>query len=317
MRERPSGKVLLLTAMLAAGSATTSADAFPFFLLSIDDRDDWDTISLGSGGIKYVGPAVDPESTDFPCLDHVLYGPGVQHISIIQARGLECLESFTVGDMNRMRRDMTSFAGYIARLRDPTDGRIVNAFTIHNDQFSDPEITPELLAHVTNGLRETFNEEALGRLVYLPTTEQAVQRVRRWIDDPDIELDVSVFFRVAPCEVLVAPGDVPPDPGFSCRLFVRGDSNLDGEVRPGDAIFTLRYLFGGSTGVPTCLDAADANDDGVLTIGDAVTLLSWLYLGGAPLPAPTPTVASGYPGGDCGPDPTDDDLDCESFSRCE
>ncbi len=317
MRERLSGRVLVLTTLLSSGWGVTSVDAFPFFLLSIDDRDDWDSISLGSGGIKYVGPAVDPASTDFPCLDHVLYGPGVQHISIIQARDLECLEGFTVGDMNRMRRALTSFAGYIARLPDPRDGTIVNAFTIHNDQFSDPEITPELLAHVTNGLRETFAEEALGRLVYLPTTPRAVERVARWIDDPDIELDVGVFFRDPSCDVLVEPGGASPGRGMPCGLFVRGDSNLDGRVRASDAIFVLVYLFGGSTGVPTCLDAADTNDNGALTVGDAVTLLSWLYLGGARLPAPSPSVASGYPGGDCGPDPTDDGLDCGSFSRCE
>ncbi len=317
MRKRLPGTALLFATVMATSSTTTSAASFPFVLLRIDDRDDWDSISLGSGGIKYVAPAVDPASTDFPCLDHVLYGPGVQHISIIQARDLGCLEGFTVGDMNRMRRAMTSFAGYVARLRDPRDGTIVNAFTVHNDQFLGPEITPSLLAHVTEGLRGTFNEEALGRLVYIPTTEQATERALRWLDDPGVELDVGVFFRGPSCDVLVEPGGVSPDLAMPCILFVRGDSDLDGEVRTSDAIFVLGYLFSGSTVAPSCLDSADTNDNGVLSVGDAVTVLTWLYLGGAPLPPPTPAGASGYPDGDCGPDPTDDDLRCESFSRCE
>ena len=58
----------------------------------------------------------------------------------------------------------------------------------------------------------------------------------------------------------------------------------------------------------TCRDAADANDDGILDISDAIGLLSFQFLGGTPPMPPGP--------GDCGPDPTDEDLlpDCQHRS---
>jgi hypothetical protein len=52
-----------------------------------------------------------------------------------------------------------------------------------------------------------------------------------------------------------------------------------------------------------CADAADANDDGVENISDVLYLLNFLFLGTSPAPsAPGPSL--------CGPDPTEDELDC-------
>jgi hypothetical protein len=86
--------------------------------------------------------------------------------------------------------------------------------------------------------------------------------------------------------------------------FIRGD--CDGSLQRDltDAIFLLNHLFSAG-GVPSCDDACDANDDGRKDISDAGYILNFLFLGGTP---PRP------PDGACGPDPTEDALECGSFS---
>ena len=221
-----------------------SAKAYPGYLRRIDTIEDWESIALGSPGIKHVVPGPDPDSlgpgrepvpgaADLPCLDFVLYGPGVQHIDIILATGLDCLQDFTVDDMNRMRRSMTQFAGYIGRVPDPAAGEpagggVVYAVTIHNDIFpGPPEITPWHVSYVMKQLRRTFNEAALGRLVYNPLSTLAKDRARRWLSDPAIELDFEVYF-----PALAGDG-----------LFIRGDATGDGGIDLSDAILILNYLF--------------------------------------------------------------------------
>ena len=88
--------------------------------------------------------------------------------------------------------------------------------------------------------------------------------------------------------------------------FRRGDANTDDRVNIADAIATLTFLFGGEA-VVTCLDAVDANDDGTVNIADAIAVLSHLFGGAGPLPQPF---------GECGIDPTLDELGCESFNHC-
>jgi hypothetical protein len=87
--------------------------------------------------------------------------------------------------------------------------------------------------------------------------------------------------------------------------FVRGDANVDGALDIADPIQTLAHLF--ASGPMLCKDAADANDDGAVDIADPIMHLAQLFAGG---PNPPP------PFGRCGPDPTDDALDCASFPPC-
>lgn len=84
-------------------------------------------------------------------------------------------------------------------------------------------------------------------------------------------------------------------------IFVRGDSNLDGQIDIGDPILVLGQLFG--VGTILCDDAADANDDGVVDIADGVSQLDYLFASGPPPSAPFPA---------CGEDPTPDALSCGS-----
>lgn len=95
---------------------------------------------------------------------------------------------------------------------------------------------------------------------------------------------------------------VPPG-----ERFVRADANADGGVDVSDAIFVLASLFVGGSPAPSCLDAADVNDDGLSDVSDAVLLLASLFVAGTP-PVPAPQT--------CGPDPTDDALDCASYPGC-
>ena len=84
--------------------------------------------------------------------------------------------------------------------------------------------------------------------------------------------------------------------------FVRGDADADGKPGLTDAIFILGHLFRGGR-APVCLPAADVDDDGDVNITDAVYLLNFLFIGNRTPPAP-------FPG--CGPDPTEDELSCET-----
>lgn len=87
--------------------------------------------------------------------------------------------------------------------------------------------------------------------------------------------------------------------------FMRGDANADGKIDISDPVKVLSYLF--ALGAVTCLDALDANDDGNINIGDAIYLLGYNFAHGAPPPSP-------FPG--CGPDPTNDTVDCAGFAPC-
>ena len=88
--------------------------------------------------------------------------------------------------------------------------------------------------------------------------------------------------------------DCPP-------LFARG--MVEGAAGPGisDAVFILNYLFIGG-GAPACMKAADVNDTGTVDLTDAVYLLNYLFIGGL---APAEPL-------DCGEDPTDDGLACDT-----
>lgn len=87
--------------------------------------------------------------------------------------------------------------------------------------------------------------------------------------------------------------------------FLRSDCNVDGALDIADPVLTLGYLFEDVTA--PCNDACDSNDDGVIDIADAIYGLSSLFTGGPPPPAPYP---------DCGEDPTDDPLRCDTGPDC-
>ena len=88
--------------------------------------------------------------------------------------------------------------------------------------------------------------------------------------------------------------------------FRRGDTNADGLIDLADAIATLNFLF--IDGPMNCADAGDNNDDGLLDLADAIFLMNYLFISGATQPAPGPD--------NCGPDPTDDTLGCDSYNSC-
>ena len=92
-------------------------------------------------------------------------------------------------------------------------------------------------------------------------------------------------------------------PPVAETVFRRGDTNIDGDVDVSDVVFTLQALFGGA-GPFDCIEAADANDDGVVDVSDVVVTLLELFVGGL-IPDPGPSS--------CGPDPTEDELECASY----
>ncbi len=83
-------------------------------------------------------------------------------------------------------------------------------------------------------------------------------------------------------------------------VFRRGDADASGTIDLTDAVNVLGFLFL-HAGAPACLDAADADDSGDLSINDPVLVLGALFAGAGQLPEPR---------SECGPDPTEDGLDC-------
>lgn len=88
--------------------------------------------------------------------------------------------------------------------------------------------------------------------------------------------------------------------------FLRGDANQDALFNLADGITLLQIIFLG--GQSSCADANDYNDDGLIDIADAISALNGVF-GNGPLP-PVPGHI------DCGGDPTDDSLGCESHGAC-
>ncbi len=123
--------------------------------------------------------------------------------------------------------------------------------------------------------------------------------------------DPPVAVRIAVDNLLIVPTS-PPQAGAitiispSSALFVRGDTNLDGNVTLIDAIQLLSFLFLAEE--LGCHASADFQDDGALNLLDAIQTLSYLFVGGSPLPAqPFPA---------CGADSTPSALECLSSATC-
>ncbi len=92
--------------------------------------------------------------------------------------------------------------------------------------------------------------------------------------------------------------------------FIRGDYDANGVLAMPDALGLLLYKYHQPGGVaPPCEDAGDYDDSGELAMPDALALLLYKYHqpGGVPPPPPYP---------DCGIDPTDDGLGCDSYPPC-
>jgi len=101
-------------------------------------------------------------------------------------------------------------------------------------------------------------------------------------------------------ELIFATIRLEPAPEERTRFFVRGDSNADGRLDIGDAIFLLSYLFRGGP-PPVCPDAADADDSGTLGPADPIVIVKTILLG-------ENTVLPPYP--ICRLDLTEDELIC-------
>jgi hypothetical protein len=98
---------------------------------------------------------------------------------------------------------------------------------------------------------------------------------------------------------------------FSQSTFIRGDVDASGDLSVTDAVRVLRFAAQpgfASAFLVSCEDAADVDDSGSVDLADGVYLLQWLFSGGSMPPPPFP---------ECGPDPTEDSLDCQNHERCE
>jgi nitrous oxidase accessory protein len=67
--------------------------------------------------------------------------------------------------------------------------------------------------------------------------------------------------------------------GDVCDDYACGDSNGDGDVNVGDAVYDINYVFNGGP-PPVRLCAGDANGDGGTNVGDTVYLIAYVFNGG-------------------------------------
>lgn len=88
-------------------------------------------------------------------------------------------------------------------------------------------------------------------------------------------------------------------------IFIRGDTNHDGQVDLSDGISLLQYLYLGIPDGIACLDACDVDDSGVLDLADALGLLFALF---QPDPSVRPAPPFPYQGIDTTPT---DPLHCD------
>ncbi len=130
-----------------------------------------------------------------------------------------------------------------------------------------------------------------------PDTFVIVTFTRAVISDT---LGVSHFPETLPCTIWVTQQ--------AGGGFIRGDADNNTEHTMADAIFTLKYMYVPGSEVPECMDAPDVDDSGVLSMADVIYLLKYMYVPGEPAP---PSPCCDYPT-DCGPDPTSDELGCDT-----
>lgn len=164
-------------------------------------------------------------------------------------------------------------------------------FALAADEFAQFDVEEEVLrlhyATVPTGV-ESLEE---------PTTTHL--EFRDTLGAPVIPNDVAVDGDSYPADT--TDGVVTIDPaGEVC--FVRGAVNTDGFTDMADAVFLIRYLLLGGA-EPGCMKAADFTDSGTVDIADPIRILQWLFSDGTPPKTPFP---------DCGPDPTEDSLTCET-----
>jgi hypothetical protein len=99
-----------------------------------------------------------------------------------------------------------------------------------------------------------------------------------------------------PISLVVNGREVRPatESGFvlaNSARFLRGDSNVDGEINLTDGITTLEWLFLGGRR-PACPDAADVDSSREVSISDPIYTFNFLFLGGPEPPAPFPGCQS-------------------------
>lgn len=88
--------------------------------------------------------------------------------------------------------------------------------------------------------------------------------------------------------------------------FRRGDFDSSGDVDVSDPLALARFVFTGGL-APPCRSSGDFNDNGALNLLDVIRLVGYLFRNDPPPPLPF---------AECGPDPTEDGLGCESFPPC-
>jgi hypothetical protein len=142
--------------------------------------------------------------------------------------------------------------------------------------------------------------EEVDALAVLPSGKVAMAISTQSFEFPSALPDV---FGYGDFDIFLALVDVPT--AHPARL-IRGDADSSGAIDITNAISSLAYQFLGGP-APCCLDAIDADDGGTIDITDPVYVLGFLFLGGPRPPAPFPA---------CGPDPTEDNLDCGDTRCC-
>ena len=71
------------------------------------------------------------------------------------------------------------------------------------------------------------------------------------------------------------------------QFFIRGDCDVNHTLSVADTLAILKHLFVDASQPLDCLDACDSNDNGIVELGDAIFLLFHLFNGDPPPPPPS------------------------------
>ena len=278
----------VFVADVVGGEITLIPDQNLGFTFSVENRNIGYDIETGEGAAGlFLRIEEDP--------DHVDYPSDTQGFSVSLSYDSTYLEAMSVNPSGPLT-EINDGEGpdFFEADLDVTDGLVLGVIY---ETFLEVTVVFENQEQVAVIDFETVPDELIDDDVGVTTT----LAFEDGLSDPPVSNRINVDLEELTVETVDASIILEPRSG----LFLRGDCDGSGDVFAIiDVLYLLLFGFAGGP-APPCMKAADTNDNGdVFAIIDGLYLLQWQFTGGQDPPAPGPE--------ECGTDPTDDDLTCDT-----